>query len=99
MMRSVAIVRIVRIVLLLGIGACAAEQAPGTRPMDMSAQAHVDECKRHVVIAQQQDQGARYMAHVRGYISAAHAGDREREIARQHGQAARALDPDLPACP
>jgi len=98
-LRIVRIVRIVRFVLVLGVAACTAEQAPGTRPHDMSAQAHVDECRRHLAIAQQQDQGARYMAHVRGYIAAAHAGDREREIAREHGQAAEALDPKLPACP
>jgi hypothetical protein len=93
------IIRSVSIVLFLGAGACTAAQAPGTRPTDMSAQAHVDECKRHLAIAQGQYQSAWYMAHVRGYISAAHAGDHEREIARQHGQAARDLDPALPACP
>jgi hypothetical protein len=92
-------IRSVSIVLFLAIGACTVEQAPGTRPTDMSAQAHVDECKKHLAIAQEQEQRARYMAHVRGYVTAAHAGDHEREIARQHGQAAKAVDPTRPACP
>ena len=81
------------IALSLSVGACTAEQAPGTRPIDMSAQAHLEECKKHLAIAQEQYQRARYMARVRGYITAAHAGDREQEIAKQHGQAATALDP------
>jgi hypothetical protein len=87
------------IALSLGLGACTAERAPGTRPLDMSAQAHVEECKKHLAIAQEQYQRARYMARVRGYITAAHAGDREQEIAEQHGQAAKARDPKAPACP
>lgn len=92
-------IRIIWITLSLGVGACTADQAPGTRPIDMSAQAHVQECKKHLAIAQDQYQRARYMAQVRGYITAAHAGDREQEIARQHGQAAKALDPTASSCP
>jgi len=79
--------------------ACTVAQAPGTRPTDMSAEAHVEECRKHLAIAEDQAQRARYMAQVRGVITAAHASDREREIARQHGQAAQALDPKAPACP
>lgn len=92
-------IRSISIVLSLGVGACTVEQAPGTRPTDMSAQAHVAECRKHLAIAQEQHQRASYMARVRGYVSAGYAGEREREIARQHGQAARAVDPDAPACP
>jgi hypothetical protein len=92
-------IRSISIILSLGVGACTVEQAPGTRPTDMSVQAHVDECKKHLAIAQEQAQRARYMARVRGTISAAYAGEREREIAKQHGQAAKALDPMAPACP
>lgn len=85
--------------ILLFLGACTVDQAPGTRPADMSAQAHVEECRKHLAIAQDQEQRARYMARVRGVVTAAHAGDREREIAKQHGQAARARDPSAPTCP
>jgi hypothetical protein len=92
-------IRSISIVLFVGIGACGVDRAPGTRPADMSAQAHLDECKRHLAIAQDQEQRNRYMAQVRGYVSAAHAGGREREIARQHGEAARELDPHAPVCP
>jgi len=92
-------IRTTSIALSLAVGACAVEQAPGTRPTDMSAQAHVEECKRHLAIAQEQHQRATYMARVRGVITAAYAGEREREIAREHGQAARDLDPAAPACP
>ena len=91
--------RAISFVLSLGVAACTVEQAPGTRPEDMSVQAHLDECKKHLAIAQEQAQRARYMVKVRGTITAANAGEREREIARQHGQAARALDPGAPACP
>ena len=92
-------IRSISIALSLAVAACAAEQAPGTRPTDMSAQAHVEACRKHLAIAQEQHQRAAYMARVRGVVSAAYAGEREREIARQHGQAARALDPDASACP
>ncbi len=92
-------IRSVSIVLFLGVHACTVEQAPGTRPGDMSAQAHIDECKNHLAIAQKQDQRAKYMYRVRGVVTAANAGEREREIAKQHGQAAKALDPNAPACP
>ena len=96
---AITMIRHIGIILSLGFGACAVEQAPGTRPIDMSAQAHVDECKKHLAIAQEQYQRARYMARVRGYVTAAHAGDREQEIARQHGEAAKALDPTASSCP
>ena len=92
-------IRSIWITLSLGVGACAVDQAPGTRPADMSAQAHVEECRKHLAIAQEQYQRARYMARVRGYITAAHAGDREQEIARQHGEAAKAVDPTASSCP
>lgn len=98
MLRSASIVVFLGI-LSLGVAACIAEQALGTRPTDMSAQAHADECRKHLAIAQDREQRAWYMAHVRGYVSAAHVGDSDREIARQHGQAAKSLDPALPACP
>ena len=92
-------IRMIWMTLSLGFGACTTDQAPGTRPRDMSAQAHVQECKKHLAIAQEQYQRARYMARVRGYVTAAHAGDREQEIATQHGQAAKSLDPTAPSCP
>jgi len=92
-------IRRVSIILALGVSACSVEQAPGTRPTDMSARAHIEECKKHLAIAEDQDQRARYMYRVRGVVTAAHAGEREREIAKQHGQAARTLDPEVPACP
>lgn len=91
--------RIASIVVFLGASACTVEQAPGTRPSDMSAQAHLDACKKHLALAQEQDRRARYMYRVRGVVSAGHAGDRERTIAEQHGQAARAIDPAAPTCP
>jgi hypothetical protein len=92
-------IRGISIALSLGVSACTVEPAPGTRPTDMSARAHVEECRKHLANAEEQHQRAGYMARVRGVVSAAHAGDREREIARQHGQAARAVDPTAPACP
>jgi hypothetical protein len=92
-------IRRISIILSLGVGACTVEQAPGTRPADMTVQAHLDECKKHLAIAQEQHQRAEYMVKVRGTLTLAYVGEREREIARQHGQAARALDPSAPACP
>src|ERR1051325_10963600 len=96
-MTEKSMIRSISIILSLGVNASTADQAPGTRPTDMSAQAHVAECKKHLAIAQEQYQRARYMAQVRGYITAAHAGDREQEIARQHGEQAKPLDPG-PSC-
>jgi hypothetical protein len=96
---EITMIRNIWITLSLGLGACTTNQAPGTRPIDMSAQAHLQECKKHLAIAQEQYQRAGYMARVRGYITAAHAGDREEDIAKQHGQAAKALDPTASSCP
>lgn len=92
-------IRTLSIVLFLGLGSCTAAQAPGTRPADMTAQAHTQECKNHKQLADAQDQYIRDIDRSRGTYTPPYAGEREREIARQHGQAAKAVDPNAPECP
>lgn len=92
-------IRSISIVLFLGVGACTAQQAPGTRPADMTAQAHVQECRNHARIAQAQDQRIKDLDRSRGTYTPTYAGEREREVARQHEQAAKAIDPNAPECP
>ena len=85
----------------LGTGACVSQPAPGTRPSDMTAQAHVQECRKHTQIADAQDQRSRDGDRARGIVTAVPptVGTPERHVATQHGQAAKAVDPNAPDCP
>ena len=85
----------------LGTGACVSQPAPGTRPSDMTAQAHVQECRKHAQIADAQDQRYRDVDRARGTVTVITptVGAPERNVAKQHGQAAKAVDPNAPDCP
>ena len=87
------------IVVFLGLGACVSREAPGTRPADMSALGHVQECRNHQQLAQAEDKRVQERDKARGTYTPPYAGEREREVARQHEQAAKAVDPGAPACP
>lgn len=91
--------RTLSIVLFLSVGSCTAAQAPGTRPADMTAQAHAQACAKHRQLADAQDQHVKDVDRSRGTYTPPYAGVREREVARQHGQAAKAVDPSAPECP
>lgn len=92
-------IRTLSIVLFLGLGSCTAAQAPGTRPADMTAQAHAQACTNHRQLADAQDQRIRDLDRSRGTYTPPYAGAHEREVARQHGQAAKAVDASAPECP
>ena len=94
-------IRTIAFIVSLGLstGACVSRPAPGTRPSDMTAQAHVQECRKHAKIAQAQDQRATYAKSVWGHVGASNTGESERDIARQHEQAAKTVDPNAPDCP
>lgn len=92
-------IRNLSMVLFIGLGACVSHDAPGTRPADMSARAHVQECRNHEQTAQAQDKRAKELDGARGTYTAEYAGVHEREVAKRHGQAAKAVDPGAPDCP
>lgn len=92
-------IRTMSIVLSVGLGACVSQPAPGTRPADMTAESHVQQCRNHERVAEAQDQAVEDRDRSLGTHTPAYAGEREREIARQHEKAARAVDPKAPECP
>jgi hypothetical protein len=97
MIRTISLI----VSLGLGMGACVSQPAPGTRPSDMTAQAHVQECRKHAKIADAQDQRYKEGDRARGIVTLATptVGAPERHVASQHEQAAKALDPNAPDCP
>lgn len=97
MLRTLSII----VLLGLGTGACVSQPAPGTRPSDMTAQAHVQECRKHARTAEVQDQRSLDGDRARGIVTFTKpsVGAPERHVATQHGQAAKAVDPNAPDCP
>lgn len=90
--------RSLSIVLFMGLGACVSSPAPGTRPADMSAQAHLQECWKHEQRAKElQRTEARDTSE--GSTEWRYTSTAERDVARQHGRAARAVDPNASGCP
>lgn len=92
-------IRNTSIALLIALGACVSYDAPGTRPADMSAQAHVQECRNHERLAQAQNKRAKELDGAKGTYTAQQASLHERDVAKQHEQAAKAVDPNAPDCP
>lgn len=95
-------IRQIALVFSLGLGACIFNPARGSRPADMTAQGHVQECRDLEQHAKEADKRAdetppgegndggfreRYVAQI------------DRDAATQHGAAARAVDPHAPRCP
>ena len=92
-------IRSISTVLSLGIGACMSRQAPGTRPGDMSAQAHIEECRRYARLADAKDERGREIDEARDTVTPPYLGYEDRETAKQHGRAAKQVDPNAPDCP
>lgn len=84
------------IILSLGLGACVSTPAPGTRPADMTAQAHFQACRSHEQRAEALETAEQFNMS-EGYND--NASTYERDVAKQHGRAAKAVDPNAPACP
>lgn len=89
-------IRNLSIVLCLGLGACVSTPAPGTRPADMTALAHVQACRNHEQRAKALEAAERFNSS-EGYND--NASTHEYDVAKQHGRAAKALDPNAPDCP
>jgi hypothetical protein len=89
-------IRNLSIILSLGLGACVSAPAPGTRPADMTAQAHVQACRSHEQRAEALETAERYNTN-EGYSDAESRA--EFDVAKQHGRAAKAADPNAPVCP
>lgn len=86
------------IILFMGLGACVSRPAPGTRPADMTAQAHLTECRNHQQRAEELRR-AEARDTTEGSTEWQYTSMAERDIAVQHGRAARAIDPTGPRCP
>jgi hypothetical protein len=94
MIRSLCIVLCLG--LGLGLGACISTAAPGTRPGDMTLAEHLQACRSHEQRAKELEIEERFRTN-EGYSDS--ESRYEYDVARQHGKAAKILDPSSPACP
>lgn len=89
----------IAVALALGLFGCISHKAPGTKPADMSATEHRDECKKHEELAASYDQRAKELDGGKGTYTAQYTADHERNVAKQHGEAAKTVDPEVNDCP
>lgn len=89
-------IRNLSIILSLALGSCVSTPAPGTRPADMTALGHVQACQSHKQRAEDIDAAERFNA---SEGSTGTEGVHEYDVAKQHGRAAKAVDPKAPDCP
>ena len=94
MIRSLCIV--LSLCLGLGLGACISTAAPGARPGDMTALAHLQACRSHEQRAKELEYAERFQTN-EGYSDS--ESRYEYDVAKQHGTAAKIVDPNSPACP
>ena len=85
------------IIFSLGLGACVSTPAPGTRPGDMTAAGHVQACRSHEERAQALEAAERLNT-TEGFVDDSESRN-EHDVAKQHGRAAKAVDPNAPDCP
>lgn len=95
-------IRHIALVVSLGLGACISNPARGSRPADMTAQNHLEECRDLEQRAKEADKRAQETPSG----DSSDGGFRERYVAQvtrdaaaQHGAAAKAVDPNAPRCP
>jgi hypothetical protein len=89
-------IRCLCIVLCLGVGACLSTAAPGTRPGDMTALGHLQACRSHEQRAKELEIAERFRTN-EGYSDS--ESTYEHDVAKQHGRAAKVVDPGAPECP
>jgi hypothetical protein len=82
----------------LGLGACATTKAPGTSPGDMTAAQHHQACLDHKKQSEASAQQATNLNGGKGTYTAATEADRHADVAKQHGDAAKAVDPQVNDC-
>lgn len=92
MIRSLCFV----LVFGLGAAACISTAAPGTRPGDMTASEHLQACRSHEHRAKELEVAERFQTN-EGYSES--ESSNEHDVARQHGKAAKIVDPHSPDCP
>ena len=89
-------IRCLFIVLSFSFGACISKAAPGTRPGDMTALEHLQACRSH-------QQHAKELEVAELHSTSEDYSDSESryeyDVAKQHGRAAKAVDPHAPDCP
>ena len=82
----------------LGLGACATARAPGTSPGDMTAAQHRQACLDHNKQSGASAQRAKDLDGGKGTYTAETDADRHASVAKQHGDAAKAVDPQVADC-
>lgn len=83
-------------IVCLGFAGCISTAAPGTRPGDMTALEHLQACRSHAQHAKELEQ-AEILNTSEGFNDS--DSRYEYDVARQHGRAAKIVDPGAPACP
>lgn len=82
----------------LGLGACATTKAAGTNPSDMTAAEHRNACLKHKRIAATFDERAKNLGPGKARYIAKHERDEHADVARQHGEASKVVDPRIGEC-
>jgi len=82
----------------VSLAACTKTNAPGTNPKDMTAEGHRDACEKHKSEAAAYDRRARNLNGGRGSYTAATESAEHADVARQHGEAAAQVDPNVNDC-
>lgn len=86
------------LIAMLTFVGCAKTKAPGTNPSDMTAEQHRTACENHKKEAAAHDERAKQLAGGKGTYTQQTAAAEHADIARQHGEAATAVDPRLDEC-
>ncbi len=82
----------------LGLGACATTKAAGTNPNDMTAAEHRDACLKHKQTAANYDQQAKDLGPGKARYIAKQERDEHADVAKQHGDASKVVDPRVDDC-
>ncbi len=80
--------------LTLGLVACTKTKAPGTNPNDMTASDHRKACLEHKRQAAASEQKAKDLNGGKGTYTAETEADEHADVAKQHGDAAKTVDPN-----
>lgn len=80
--------------MILATSACTKTKAPGTNPSDMTAEQHRDACIEHKKMAARDEQHAKDLDGGKGTYTAQVAAADHNDVANQHGDAAKQVDPN-----
>lgn len=82
----------------LTLAACAKTKAPGTNPSDMTAAQHQEACAKHKKMAEAEADRAKEADGGKGTYTAEQRSDEHADVAKQHEDAAKQVDPKVDDC-